>query len=100
MALTTRSPRLRQAASSRRALEAQLRPRVNNWREMLQANVAKARPVFDALLAGRIVTTPHPDAPRSAPILDVRYPTDAEWNFRRNLRFPRWHVPSRVRVSR
>lgn len=73
-ALTSRTQRQRTARNSRRALETQLRSRLDDWRDVLRSNVSDARPVLDALLVGRIVITPHLDAPRSAPIVDVRIP--------------------------
>jgi hypothetical protein len=62
--LTARTPR--QRSGSRRALETQLRSPLDQWRELLREDVAGARPVLDSLLTGRIVITPHLDAPRQS----------------------------------
>ena len=75
-ALTSRSQRQRAAASSRRALEAQLRSRWEHWRDVLSTrdNVAEARPVLELLLAGRIRVTPRPQATTSDLVFDVTIP--------------------------
>jgi site-specific DNA recombinase len=47
---------------SPRALEADLRARMEDWRGLLRRNAAEARPVLQTLLDGRIVVTPRTDA--------------------------------------
>jgi site-specific DNA recombinase len=73
-ALTSRSRSQRPPANQRARLEAQLRQRFDNWRDLLRGDVAAARPVLEILLAGRITVTPHQGSPTSAPICDVRIP--------------------------
>jgi hypothetical protein len=76
-ALTKRQARA--AAAQRRhsptadAVAAALSARLADWRGLLRRNVAEARPVLDALLAGRVMVTPRrarEDAPVHA--FDVR----------------------------
>lgn len=58
-----------------KALAAALRGRFEDWRGMLRRNVQQARPVLEALLAGRVVVTPQCDD-EGAEVLafDVRIP--------------------------
>jgi hypothetical protein len=72
--LTSRTPRQRAAASSGRAIERQLRTRLEAWRDLLRSNINEARPVLESLLDGRIQITPRIDTPTHAPTFDVRIP--------------------------
>ena len=71
-ARSERWPRQQSPTADDKALQAALRERLNDLRGLLRQNVTEAQPVLEALLARRIVVTPHRDTSTKAPVFDVR----------------------------
>ena len=107
----------RQAALGRRAhpaasgavLRRTLRTKLADWRGLLRRNVTEARPVIEALLAGRVIVTPRLKADELQ-AFDLRIPLTTRgiiqeicglrvWRPRRGLTGRERLIPSRYRQS-